>query len=103
MEPAEYHCNPTGKVHGGVASSLLDSAMGAAVQTTLAKGEGYATLEFKINLIRPLATRIKKVRGMAKTIHVGNRIATTEGRLVDEQDKLYAHATATFMIFRPTD
>ncbi|NJN48140.1 MAG: PaaI family thioesterase [Candidatus Competibacteraceae bacterium] len=101
LEPEAYHCNPTGRVHGGVVSSVLDSAMGCAVQSTLERGVGYATLEIKVNFVRPLASQIPRVRCEAKTLHVGSRIITTEGKLCDGRGKLYAHATATFMLFQP--
>jgi len=101
LKPKEYHCNPTGQVHGGVASSLLDSAMGCAVQATLERGVGYATLEIKVNFVRSLASHIPCVRCEAKTLHVGGRIITVEGKLCDEQSTLYAHGTATFMLFQP--
>jgi uncharacterized protein (TIGR00369 family) len=101
LEPGEYHCNPTGRVHGGVASALLDSAMGCAVQATLERGVGYATLEIKVNFVRPLSSQASRVRCEAKTLHVGSRVITVEGKLSDEQGKLYAHGTATFMLFQP--
>lgn len=101
VEPAEYHYNPIGVVHGGLAATLLDSAMGCAIHSTLPAGVGYTTLEIKVNYIRPLTTETGGVRCVAKVIHVGGRTATAEGRVVDANGKLYAHATTTCMIFRP--
>jgi uncharacterized protein (TIGR00369 family) len=88
-------------VHGGVASTVLDSAMGCAVHSTLAAGTGYSTVELKINFIRPLSTATGKVLCEARVIHPGGRIATAEGKLVDKDGKLYAHGTTTCIIFRP--
>jgi uncharacterized protein (TIGR00369 family) len=101
VTPAEYHYNPIGVVHGGLACTLLDSSMGCAVQTTLPAGTGYTTLELKVNLLRPLTAQTGRVRCEGTVIHVGGRTATAEARIVDAQGKLYAHATTTCMIFRP--
>ncbi len=100
VEPAEYHYNPIGVVHGGLAATLLDSAMGCAVQSMLPAGAGYTTLEIKVNYVRPMTTETGRVRCEAKVIHVGGRTATAEGRILDEEGKLYAHGTTTCIIFR---
>jgi uncharacterized protein (TIGR00369 family) len=102
VTPAEYHYNPIGVVHGGIAATLLDSAMGCAVHSTLPAGASYTTLEIKVNYIRALTTATGEVRGEAKVIHGGGRTAIAEGRVVDARGKLYAHATTTCIIFRPT-
>jgi uncharacterized protein (TIGR00369 family) len=101
LEPGEHHYNPIGMVHGGVASTVLDSAMGCAVHSTLPAGTGYSTIELKINFIRPLSSKTGKVLCEARVIHTGGRIATAEGKLVDKDSKLYAHATTTCIIFDP--
>ena len=101
LEPGEHHYNPIGMVHGGVASTVLDSAMGCAVHSTLPAGTGYSTVELKINFIRPLSSNTGKVLCEASVIHPGGRIATAEGKLVDKDGKLYAHGTTTCIIFRP--
>ena len=98
-EPARKHYNPIGTVHAGFAATLLDSAMACAVQTTLAQGESYTTLEFKINLVRPLTDETGNVRAQGKVLHRGRSVSTAEGRLVDSQGRLYAHATTTCMVF----
>jgi uncharacterized protein (TIGR00369 family) len=100
VEPAEYHYNPIGLVHGGLACTLLDSAMGCAVHTTLPAGTGYTTLELKVNLIRPLTRETGRVLCEGTIIHVGGRTATAEARITDAAGALYAHATTTCMIFR---
>ena len=101
VEPAEYHYNPIGVVHGGLAATLLDSAMGCAVQSLLPAGTGYTTLEIKVNLVRALTVETGEVRAEGKVIHMGGRIATAEGKVVDRSGKLYAHATTTCIILRP--
>ncbi len=100
LEPAEYHYNPFATVHGGIASTILDTAMTAAVLSTLPVGLGCSTLEIKVNFIRPITRKTGELRCRAKTIHVGSRMATAEGKLLDSQNKLYAHAVSTCMIFK---
>ena len=101
VEPAEYHYNPIGVVHGGLAATLLDSAMGCAVHSMLPAGTGYTTLEIKVNYVRPMTSQTGSVSCEAKVIHLGGRTATAEGRVVDASGNLYAHATTTCIIFRP--
>lgn len=98
--PAEYHYNPIGAVHGGLACALFDSAMGCAVHTMLPAGVQYTTVELKANFLRPITTATGRLQCEGKTIHVGGRIATAEARLTDEGGRLYGHATTTCMIFR---
>ena len=98
--PGEYHYNPIGAVHGGLACTLFDSAMGCAVHTMLPAGVGYTTVELKVNFLRPVTVETGKLLCEGTTIHVGGRIATAEARLRDGAGKLYGHATTTCMIFR---
>ncbi|MFI9509098.1 PaaI family thioesterase [Nocardia sp. NPDC052566] len=92
--------NPLGTTHGGICATLLDSVMGCAVHTTLDAGVGYTTLELKINYIRAVPTDGQRLVATGTTIHVGRTTATAEGRVVDEQGRLVAHATTTCVIFR---
>lgn len=96
--PGEHHYNPIGVVHGGLAMTLLDSAMGCAVQTHMPAGSGYTTLEAKTNLVRAITADTGKLRAIGRTVHVGKRMATAEGRLEDAAGKLYAHATTTCIV-----
>jgi uncharacterized protein (TIGR00369 family) len=98
--PAEYHYNPIGMVHGGFAATLLDSAMGCAVHTTLPARVAYTTLEFKVNFVRPVKTGTGLVRAIGTVLHAGRTTALAEGRLVSEDATLYAHATTTCLILR---
>ena len=98
-EPQSRHYNPIGSVHGGFAMTLLDSALGCAIHTTLNKGETYTTLEIKVNLVRPLTKETGPVRAEGRVIHRGRTVATSEGDIRDSGGKLYAHATTTCMIF----
>jgi uncharacterized protein (TIGR00369 family) len=97
--PALPHYNPLGSVHGGYAATLLDSCMACAVHSTLPKGVGYTTLEFKISFIRALTVDTGRVRAEGKAISGGRRVATAEGRLIDARGRLLAHATTTCLVF----
>ena len=94
----ERHYNPIGVVHGGLAMTLLDSAMGCSVQTQMPAGGGYTTLEAKTNLVRAITAETGLLRATGKVLHVGKRIATAEARLEDKAGKLYAHATTTCIV-----
>jgi uncharacterized protein (TIGR00369 family) len=91
--------NTLGTVHGGYTATLLDSCMSSAVQTQLKAGQTYATVEFKINLVRPLIEGVGRMRGEGRVINAGRTIATAEGKLIDDAGKLYAHGTTTCLIF----
>jgi uncharacterized protein (TIGR00369 family) len=102
FEPAEFHYNPAGVVHGGMVCTLLDSVMGLAVLTQLPPGRGFSTLEVKVHFVRPITARTGPLLAVGKVIHPGSRIATADARLVDTQGKLYAHGTATCIILPNT-
>jgi uncharacterized protein (TIGR00369 family) len=97
-EPAEYHYNPIGVVHAGLAMTLMDSAMGLAFVTTLDEPVGWTTLEVKSNFTRALTIETGLVRCTGSVIHLGRRVATTEARIEDVQGRLYAHGTSTILI-----
>ena len=98
-EPGERHYNPIGLVHGGLAATLLDSAMGCAVQTTLPAGDAYTTLELKVNFTRPITRETGRVLCEGEVLHRGGRVATAEGRVIAERTgKLLAHGTTTCLI-----
>ncbi len=97
-EPAEFHYNPIGVVHGGLALTMLDSAMGCAGQTLLPAGAAYTTLELKANFVRPLTLDTGPVRCTGTIVHPGRTVATAEGRVVGADGKLYAHGTSTLLI-----
>ena len=99
--PDESVYNPIGTVHGGFHATLLDSALGCAIFTTLAKGEAWTTLELKINYVRPMNKDTGEVRAEGRIIHRGRTVATSEGTVKDRAGKLYAHASTTCMIFPP--
>ena len=100
MQPAEYHFNPIGSVHGGVYATLLDSAMGCAVHTTLPVGSRYTSLDISVKFLRALGADSGPVRCEGVVVHRGGRTALAEGRLLDGDGRLCAHATSTCMLFR---
>jgi len=97
--PDESVYNPIGTVHGGYAATLLDSAVGCAVHSVLKAGQGYTTLELKVAYHRAMTKDTGPVRAEGKVIQAGRRAAFAEGRLVDEQGRLYATATSTLLVF----
>jgi uncharacterized protein (TIGR00369 family) len=99
-EPSDAHLNPAGTVHGGVAATLLDTAMGLAVQTTLEKGVAQTTVEFKITLLRPITPETGLIRAEGIVLNRGRRIGTAEGRITDRQGRLLVHGTTTCLIFQ---
>lgn len=99
FEPQEYHYNPIGSVHGGVITSVLDSAMGCTLHSILPAGSGYTTLELKVNFLKAVSHKNKKMIAKGKIIHSGKSTALVEADLRDEEGKIYAHSISTCMIF----
>lgn len=97
-EPALHHYNPFGSVHGGFAATLLDSALGCAILSTLVKGEFCTTLELKLNYTRTVLADSGPLRAEGRVLHRGRNVAIADGDLKDGAGKLYAHATTTYMI-----
>lgn len=97
--PQLMHYNPLGSVHGGWFATLLDSALGCAVHTSLPAGTGYTTAELGINIVRAASTRSGPLRAIGQVVHSGRQLATAEARIVDATGKLYAHGTTTCLVF----
>ena len=98
-EPNGSHLNPAGTVHGGLTATLLDSCMGLAIQSTLEKGVGQTTLEFKISLLRPITPQTGVIKAEGTVLSRGRRVGTAEGRVTDSEGRLLAHGTTTCLIF----
>jgi uncharacterized protein (TIGR00369 family) len=98
MPKTDYY-NPLGTTHGGYIATLLDSAMGCAIQSTLPSGKGSTSLEFKVNFVRPVFEQTGRLRAIGEIINAGKQIVTAEAKLIDETGKLYAHATTTCFVF----
>jgi uncharacterized protein (TIGR00369 family) len=97
--PQAKHLNPMGTVHGGWYATLLDSAVGCAVQTMLEPGYAYTTAELSVNLVRGARLDGGPLRAIGTVLHCGRQLATAEGKIVDAQGRLYAHATTTCLVF----
>ena len=97
--PLYEHLNPMGGIHGGWFATLLDSALGCAVHTTMPAGRGYTTAELGVNLVKALSPKVQRVRAEGKVIHAGRQLATAEARLYGPDGTLYAHATTTCLVF----
>jgi uncharacterized protein (TIGR00369 family) len=96
----EVHENPMGTMHGGVVATLVDTAMGCAVSSTLPANDGFTTLELSTNYVRPITMATGRIHAEATVVHRGGRVATTEARVYDDAGTLYAHASSTCMIIR---
>jgi len=97
--PKIDYYNPLGTTHGGYIATLLDSAMGCAIQSTLEAGKGSTSLEFKVNFVRPIFDKTGRLTAIGEIINAGKQIVTAEAKLTDEAGKLYAHGTKTCFIF----
>ena len=97
--PNDTHLNPSGTVHGGLAATLLDSCMGLAIWSTLEKGVGQTTLEFKISLVRPITPETGLIKAEGVVLNRGRRVGTAEGKITDAKGRLLAHGTTTCLIF----
>lgn len=102
VKPQEFHYNPTGSVHGGLAATVLDSALGCAVLSTLPKGVGYTTAELHVNLVRAITKDTPVLRAEGTVLHKGRTLCTAQATLKDAQGKLYAHATTTCVVLDMT-
>jgi uncharacterized protein (TIGR00369 family) len=100
LNPEEYHYNPFATVHGGILSTLLDTAMTSSVLSTLPKGFSCTTIEIKVNFVKPVTADTGVLKCEARPLHVGKKMATVEGKLKDKSSVLYAHGVSTCSIFK---
>lgn len=98
VKPQEFHYNPTGQVHGGLAATVLDSALGCAVLSSLPAGVGYTTAELHVNLVRGISKDTPMLRAEAVLVHAGRTVRTATATLKDVSGKLYAHASTTCIV-----
>ena len=101
LDVGEHLYNPIGSVHGGVFCTLLDSAMGCAVHTSLDRGQAYTTLELKVNIVKALTLNTPRVAATGQVISGGRRVVTASGQITGPDGALYAHATTTCLVFEP--
>jgi uncharacterized protein (TIGR00369 family) len=101
LDVGEHLYNPIGSVHGGVFCTLLDSAMGCAVHTSLDRGQAYTTLELKVNIVKALTLDTPGVAATGQVVSAGRRVVTASGQITGPDGVLYAHATTTCLVFEP--
>ena len=90
--------NPIGSVHGGWYGTLLDSAMACAIMTKVPKGSVYTTLEYKINIIKPIPIDME-IDAICEVSHAGRSTGTAEGRIIGTKNNtLYATGSTTCII-----
>lgn len=94
----ERHLNPLGGIHGGFAATVMDSVTGCVVHTMLSAGVGYATVDLNVKMLKPVPKNMTLI-AEGLIIKVSKSLGISEGTLKDEDGKLYAHSTATCMIF----
>jgi uncharacterized protein (TIGR00369 family) len=99
LQPQEFHYNPLGSVHGGILSTLLDTAAGCAVHTTLPPGVGYTSLDLSVKFLRPVTVASGLLHCEGTVLQRGRRTALAEARLIDKAGRLVAHATSTCLVF----
>jgi uncharacterized protein (TIGR00369 family) len=99
LEPREYHYNPLGTVHGGVLATILDSATGCAVHSTLPAGIGYTSVDLATKYLRPVTVTTGQLTCVGTVLSSGRRTALAEARLTDPAGRLVAHATSTCLLF----
>ena len=97
----ETFYNGMGVAHGGFAATMLDSALGCAINTMMPAGRSFTTIDLQVHYTRPLRTEAGELRCTATVVHVGSRTATSEGRIVDADGKVYAHGTTTCILVEP--
>jgi len=99
VQADQHHLNPLGGVHGGFAATVLDTVTGCAIHTVLEAGAGYGMIDLNIKMCRPIPQN-RPLTAIGQLINTSKNLAISEGKIIDEDGKLYAHATATCMIFR---
>ncbi len=97
--PQEKYYNPQKRVHGGYAATLIDSALGCAVQTKLPAGIGYGTIELKVNFVRKIEVSSGRLLCTGTVIHAGRTMFTAEAKITGDNGKLYAHGSGTFLVY----
>lgn len=97
--PSPKHYNPQMRAHGGYAATLIDLALGCAVQTRLPVNTGYGTIELKVNYVRKIDASAGRLICVGNVIHAGRTMFTAEARLTGENGKLYAHGSGTFLVY----
>jgi uncharacterized protein (TIGR00369 family) len=99
LDPQEFHYNPLGSMHGGVISTLLDTAAACSVHSTLPAGIGYTSLDLTVKFLRPVTIATGRIIAKGSVLQKGRRTALAEAQLTDASGRLLAHATSSCLIF----
>lgn len=91
------HLNPLGGVHGGFSATILDTVTGVVVHSVMEAGVAYSTIELNVKMIRPIPINTELI-AEGTLINRSKRLAVSEGKIIDENGKIYAIGTATCMI-----
>lgn len=100
FDPAEFHYNALGTVHGGVIATVVDMVLGSAVHSTLKAGQGFTTLTLELKYHRAVTAKSGRLTAVAEVVTRGREIVTAEAKLIDKNDRLFANATSTLMILK---
>ena len=100
FDPAEFHYNALGTVHGGVIATVIDMVLGSAVHSTLKAGQGFTTLTLELKYHRAVTAKSGRLTAIAEVVTRGREIVTAEAKLIDTNDRLFANATSTLMILK---
>ena len=103
VTPQEFHYNPLGTVHGGLAATMLDSCNSISANCQLDKGFLTMTTDIRVNYFRPMTVDTGEVTASAVIEKIGRRVIFVTGTLRDSNQKVYATANSTEIIveFRP--
>jgi len=99
LRPQEFHYNPLGTMHGGIISTLLDSAAACSVHSTLPAGIAYTSLDLNVKFLRAVTIASGRLKCKGSVLQSGRRTAYAEAKLTDEAGRLIAHATSSCLIF----
>jgi uncharacterized protein (TIGR00369 family) len=100
VQADERHLNPLGGVHGGFAATVLDSATGCAIHTMLGAGVGYGTIDLNVKMCRPIPKNTELL-ATGTVLNMSKNLGISEAKIVDQDGKIYAYATATCMLIHP--
>lgn len=98
VAPAEFHYNPIRVVHGGIAATIIDSATGCAVHTTLPQGGQYLTTSLQTDYLRPITEATGMIHCTGRVVHRGRKTGIATAEVVDEAGKVYARGQSNCLI-----
>lgn len=97
VRPDQRHFNLQGGIHGGFCATVLDSATGAAVHTTVDSGVSFSTIDLNVKMIKAMKSG-ETYTAIGEVIRSGRNVLTSEGRIIDQDGKIYAFGSATLLV-----